>query len=520
MKIFAAMMVVLVAAPPVSAYEVKTHQTLSSLALMQSIVSQKLADFGIIDVTTRVFDLSDTNVTDGTFVECIPNSAILRVSVEELVRLGALCEDAAVGTAENLRFLNHFYDPQNQGQGLYLLTSHTDSLTWALDRQNALTTQQYSIRRAKEYLLAALTQPNFQSRQQNLATMFRTLGHIMHLVQDLGQPQHTRNDSHGFVHRFETYVDRENSKDTLIYGPYRPVTPTKIDDLWHTSTFSGLADYSSRGFVTAGTNFRGILGVSGIQADPSHPLPDPAGALTVARQITDPDLLGPNGPSQALRGEIRFVSTVVADNYAGSADRNPMTATYSLFADDLQHYVGYTHFSLNSLTYREAAKRLIPRAVGYSAGFLNYFFRGSMKVAPPDEGAFAIVNHRPGDSQPAGCGTPCGFRKLKLKVSNTTPDEQMGAGTLLLVARYHLNNCYLSDLSGEFGGTSYAGSICRSVEESISVSNSITVKEVKSDFGDASLEFTFAQPIPINATDLHLQIIFRGVLGEEGDAVA
>ncbi|MGH8849577.1 MAG: hypothetical protein ACREYD_01150, partial [Casimicrobiaceae bacterium] len=163
---------------------------------------------------------------------------------------------------------------------------------------------------------------------------------------------------------------------------------------------------------------------------------------------------------------------------------------------------------------------LIPRAISYSTALLNYFFRGSLTISPPEEGVFAIINHNPGDAAPTGCGNPCGFRQLKLRVANTTPGESMGAGTLQLVAKYHLNTCYLADLSGELGGIGYNETSCRSTGESIALSDPIEVKEVGKDIAGAALKFTFGSPVPINATDLHLQIIFRGVLGEEGDAVA
>ncbi len=96
----------------------------------------------------------------------------------------------------------------------------------------------------------------------------------------------------------------------------------------------------------------------------------------------------------------------------------------------------------------------------------------------------------------------------------------MGAGKLLLVAKYHLNNCYQADLSGEIGGPAYTGNSCRSAEESIAVSDPIAVSQVKGDFSDPALSFTFAAPVPINATDLRLQIVFQGQLGKESDAIA
>jgi hypothetical protein len=435
--------------------------------------------------------------------------------------LGSLCEDALAGTNQTARFLNHFYDPQHNGQGLELVGTHIDSLTWAVDPQGNLTNQEYSLRRAKSYLLSALTSSREEDRQQNLGLMLRTLGHVMHLIQDLAQPQHTRNDSHGVHHAYETYVDQLAKGQALPTGQYPRLSISKVDDLWHTASHSGLADYSGLGFISAGTNFTGVPGVTSIRANPNYPLPDPSNAILVARQITDSDLLGPVTPSQPLRGEIRFASMIVTDNYAGFQDVNTMASSYSLFADDLQHYAGYTQFTVNSLTYREAAKLLLPRAVGYSAGLLDYFFRGSMSIAPPDDGVYAIIDHSPDATAPAGCGVPCGFRKIKLKVMNSTPNESMGGGTLLAVAKYHVNNCYQPDLSGEFAAPAFADDGgCRSPQEFVVVAEPKPVSQLKNDFSAPSLEFSFVTPIPVNATDLHLQIIFRGALGQEADAVA
>lgn len=501
-------------------YEVGTHASLSEKAIELSVLPLRLPDFGLLDKTQPV-RVRDTDVIKKPAVLCVSSSATQPKRVQDLIDLGSICEDALVGTAQTKRFLNHFYDPQHNGKGLDFLGSHTDSLTWALDPQATLTSQEYSLRRAKAYLISSLTLNREEDRQENLGLMFRTLGHLMHLVQDLAQPQHTRNDSHGIQHAYETYIDKLNDDHTLPFPQYLPVRITKFDDLWHTLSNSGLADYSSLGFITAGTNFTGVPGVIPIRANLNYAFPDPSNATIIARQITDPDLLGPVSPSQPLRGEIRFVSMVVTDHYAGFQDVNSMTSSYSLFADDLKQYVGYTQFSVNRLTYRDAAKLLIPRAVSYSASVIDYFLRGSMTIAPPDEGVYAIVDHSPDTPAPTGCGSPCGFRKIKLKLSNTTPGETMGAGTLLAAAKYHLNTCYQSDLSGEFGGPTFGGdSSCRSTQEFVVLSDTKIVSEVKRDFSDPPIEFSFATPVPINATDLHLQIIFRGALGQELDAVA
>jgi hypothetical protein len=145
-----------------------------------------------------------------------------------------------------------------------------------------------------------------------------------------------------------------------------------------------------------------------------------------------------------------------------------------------------------------------------------------MEIGVPDDGVYAIIDHTSDDSTPVGCGTgtPCGFRKIKLKLKNTTPTDDMAAGKLVMVAKYHLNGCFQPGLGGEFVAPGFTCAACRSPDESIVVSN---VKDVQSvDRTAQALEFTFpdATPIPINATDLYLQVVFRGVLGLETDAVA
>ena len=65
------------------------------------------------------------------------------------------------------------------------------------------------------------------------------------------------------------------------------------------------------------------------------------------------------------------------------------------------------------------AKLLVPRAVAYSAGLIDYFFRGQMYVAPGAEGIYSLLDH--GDPG-SNCKDSCGFTKVKLKVANATPD--------------------------------------------------------------------------------------------------
>ncbi|WP_207215738.1 hypothetical protein [Pseudolysobacter antarcticus] len=68
----------------------------------------------------------------------------------------------------------------------------------------------------------------------------------------------------------------------------------------------------------------------------------------------------------------------------------------------------------------------VPRAIGYSAGLLNYFFRGQLAVTAPSDGLYALVNH--GTPHTVSQGYPYlvsnpakifGFEQVRLNVQNT-----------------------------------------------------------------------------------------------------
>ena len=225
-----------------------------------------------------------------------------------------------------------------------------------------------------------------------------------------------------------------------------------------------------------------------------------------------------------------FYSSTVTDALSGQPSVvNGRALSSSLFDPDLQTYSTQTpkrFFALNRFTFDAAHQYLIPRAVGYSAGLINYFFRGQMEITSPDEGVYGIVDHTIENQRDAS-----GFRKIKLKIRNITPggiDPQGQAlvesipdnasGTLIAIAKFHRNNCYQPDLSGEYGSPGIDWRICRSQVEDAVASQPIPVPNSINQ--DATpVTFNFSAPIPINASDLYLQVVYRGPLGDEPDAV-
>jgi hypothetical protein len=479
------------------------------------------------------------------------------------------------------RFCNHFLDPiyvrSGVGRGFSgfcLFESPIyDAAQWALGTQSPFSAQppentgrrnHFTILDARDSMWRALTLkekggadvPKFgftgeEVRKIYWATTFRSIGSVIHLLQDQGQPQHTRNEGHGGSNKgYEEYLDdraigkSEHKIDgltlkvvsgqlpDLTYGGYSKPQFARYSDYWSTKLqngvqSAGLTDYSNRGFFTLDTNFGNTV----------YPLP--------SSQLSN---YTPSSVFQsAVGGSFRYLSGTVNDGLTGGSDVITMT-TQGIFSEmGLAGSIPIApirKYTLSKQNYDDRAALLIPRAVAYSAGLIDYFFRGSLKIVAPDEGVFGILDH---SMSADNCKNDCGFKKVKLKLANTTPDilvsgggiapQSMTSGTVVAVAKFRKNNCYTTDLNGEYDSSTDSRSVtqyvadCRSAEESITVSQPLTVAAIpRCDPASTSsptdceqkatpLTFNFDNPIPINATDLYLQVVYRGTLGDEADAV-
>ena len=159
-------------------------------------------------------------------------------------------------------------------------------------------------------------------------------------------------------------------------------------------------------------------------------------------------------------------------------------------------------FGEDDNVWQDYAAELIPRAVGYSAALLKYFFRGSLEISAPDNFVYGIID---------GSG-PHEFTQIKAKVRNTTPSETVQTGTLIAVAKYRERIDYREDLY-----TDPPKEWSREKTWSYSVSEPIGIDSLSS---DTAQNFTFDfsyDPIPVGITDLYLQVVFKGTLGNERD---
>jgi hypothetical protein len=445
------------------------------------------------------------------------------------------------------RFCNHFFDPYRNSAFTGTCPSDEAVVTapiWAIGVHgpfaiplitpaNPVRRNHFTVVDAREAMWQALTgkdkggnvvASDELARLRRWATMFRALGDVLHLNQDMAQPQHTRDEGHGLGHAawYEKYIDgRAKGASSVKYSwPFGTLTADNLEPLnfngyptprfasfaefWSTGlgtasfTGKGLADYSSRGFFTPEKNFGRI------------DFPRPVSEYSAYQQ----SLIG-----QTTTGRAMYLDAPVYDAYTNSSSGPIHMTRASLIDDSLTGSSGGGRppfdgatFTLDRVTFDDRAELLIPRAVAYSAGLLDHFFRGTMTIMPPDEGVYAMVDHSVEKVRDTG-----GFSTIRLKVANSTTDEAMSRGMIVAVLKYHLDNCYVDDLSG--APTTFQEAVqCRSEVESVTVSDPIDLPDGLSTT-PVQFTFQFSSKLPINSTSVLLQIVYRGVLGQEADAV-
>ncbi len=564
---------------------------------------------------------------------------------------------------DDYRSKKHFYEPISDASGLpavVVLAGAERSAAWALgltdnsswagsQTPNPLRGNHFSYYDARKQMFLALTlkvpsvtasvndRINESRLRLNLwATTFKSLGHVIHLLQDTASPQHVRGELHAYLCNGSAGEDAfSNSIATRTYenfSNYRVTVPFDRalrdanvaakysfsnfcdDEKWRrmfdaggqleplnllpwdtTNTYPipqfsvqrkffttrvedtaianrrGLADYTNRGFFTEGA-FQKNAGQphDGFASPP--PTNDPSFVAGVSGTSVIPGL--GTVETQSLYWKVPdVIAPTYADRGTDAAGRAPVVSE-SMWQDTVLIGTSMipTEVPGGNLTldnYTQISDMAPPRAIAYSAGLINFFFRGKIAIEVPVDGLFAATDHSiahtvDADGYPRCTNTVTnatdvwctatriyGFTKLRLKIRNdTAPITESGtnqvvpqtmvstsanpiAGTsagLYAVARYHRNPCYKPDLSGErtvdANGVITEPSGCangtRTAFQEISVSapKVLTAAELNSNTATA-VSFNFVNdPIPINATDLQIQVVYRGQLGAEVDGIA
>ncbi len=435
-------------------------------------------------------------------------------TVEEWIGIGGKYEDEPMYS----RSMNHFHNPLKTWDTAGFKGTFQSSVIWAQEQGwfGSLWGGDWSWKKARDSFYKGLTGVTKTDREKNFADTFRAVGQIMHLVEDVSVPAHTRNDAHVIAYHYELAVDKLRTKLDIVFtnavaNPItfdpsilsllpNPLAPIPIAKIFDTDQYNGanpdvtafntmgLSEYTNANFVSEGlisANFQ------------DFPYP----------RIDDTTIIGKSYTSPSGT----FTRQYYSKNCCGETNSGQ---GYLLAAVDYLDYWRQKHPLLSiglpkipvldDNVYKDYASLLIPRAVGYSAGLLDYFFRGNIEITLPDSGVYAQTNN------PA-----TGFTQITLLARNTTPDnEQMNDGTIELVVGYRraIDDPFLN----------YPEDYPFQAENEISY---IVVPEkngVRSIPRDGLVELTFdlsQKPIPLWAINVFIRLIYHGWLGNEEGAV-
>jgi hypothetical protein len=492
-------LLVLAGAPTVHAFNESTHRAINAQAGQGSQLDATLRNsLGFLfGADTPIRDRNGTTNVNG-----LVNSAL------DWVVLGGVKEDDPY-----CRAARHFHDPLQPWDTAGLRTlnpfivgacsaqTYASSVRWGQDANQSIGGR-WSWFDARRFFAAGLTSADPAERDQSFADGFRALGHAMHLVADASVPEHVRNDTHitesilrtlGLrgIGNYEYWVE-ENvvPAGSFAFDPaiLRQPTgdagaPVPVARLIDTRTYAGtpdsnvtltpaigIAEFANANFFSEGTGIG------------QYPFPDHA--RLVSSQHAAP-----------ATGRVRAYWA------KGAGDGIPVDPALAECAlDEAEGTPAVYYTCVDENVWAATAQVMVPRAIGYARGALDYFFRGRVEIAPPARYAYGLARWVPGN---AGS-----FTTLELKVRNATDGEETGAGQLVAVVRYR---------------TSTGGDVIQNPSAPLSAPVFTVSAPQAVTLGRAFQELTFdfsASPIPTNSADLFLTVVYRGPLGPEADALA
>ncbi len=324
------------------AYEVETHEDISERAALASALEKEGSLLSNLGLQQLPIDSRDQR---------FPNYTEEPRTVVQLIRDGSRFED------NGSRATNHFYDPYHNVPASSCGREYGwRSPDWALEDQDENPDQDDSYADTRQFFLHALTKPTEEEREAAWGRTFQGLGQVIHHIQDMAQPQHVRNDLHfsglrdligyqgevrclGGPSFYEHYTNLDEERNRIrtnlpyigssgypaVYGEDTTTftTPRKF---WLTNAGEGLADYTNRGFVSAGTNFFDDLNTF---PSPSRPISREEDMTAECNRFNVPRPLDAGG--NRLPCLMSFIETTVQDKYRKLETTNKRTSTYSIY---------------------------------------------------------------------------------------------------------------------------------------------------------------------------------------------
>ncbi|MFQ5916049.1 MAG: hypothetical protein ACE5JS_22985, partial [Nitrospinota bacterium] len=372
-------------------YDDETHRALNEGAVNRSSLNDHLVQvLGLLQGINTVFEDNNGNSR----------------RVREWIREGGVFEDIPLG-----RTANHFHYPLREWDGARLtdapgsLCAVESSILWAQNPDQLpacfARAETWSWIRARQEFREALRKVDPKDREEAFANTFRAIGQVTHLVADGSVPAHARNDSHiGLLgltgEPFEVWVEgeaatrlgerpedarvrflaefvpiSEHFSPSILGTQPNPLAPIPIAKVFDVDVYDGTAaTLGATGGLAVGitevanANFFSYSTVFADRFAVTNPRSSPFPASTAVEQFVDPNNNRRYWRKTSPGVEVNHLATVTRLDFfrrlLTGAPPNPL------------------HGGFDPVVHDEYARRLLPRAVGYSASLLDYFFRGTL----------------------------------------------------------------------------------------------------------------------------------------------
>jgi len=333
----------------------------------------------------RVFSLKAFDRMTATLKPHLGVDATVNLSGDSprvLVGQGAYDEDDFPNS------LNHFYDPVHEAPLSVpvdaCIPNGATAKNWAVGGLG----NTYTTINARQFYESVLMAPNQAVRDNNLRLLFLALGHSIHLVQDMAQPEHVRNDQHltlagvefgypvGSLYEEWGIANLLGANPVVPYDGYPNVNLPVAFDYFGSAMNKGLAQFTNSSFVTQDTNYDD-------EQDFFHchyyTLPRITDAVERV-EVVDEAVADAFGGVTIMPIQERIYTSYPMDPYTGQTETDPDHTFLSSLDLETRFLTGIPKYSLADASFQTRAGLLVPRAVGYSAGYLDHFFRGSISV--------------------------------------------------------------------------------------------------------------------------------------------
>ncbi|MBI3585374.1 MAG: hypothetical protein HY096_15665 [Nitrospinae bacterium] len=339
-------------------------------------------------ITPNGFSLNQYLIENLGFGQGI-DEQIINQKVAYWLRDGGEYEDIPAWYLPYLRSVNHFHNPITDkgysgfwGTGIMSGMSSTQWSLMPLGTQSSITGN-YSWYDVRDYYYKALTNNTKTERDTNFAQTFRGLGQLIHLIQDVSVPEHTRDDGHYINLPWQSY-EKWVKKNANV------------------SSYDPTASHFFTGGINSIASFIDTNQYNG--TNPSVTTNNNIGLSEFTNvNFLSWDTMFANFTYPSQTGAELWTDTTINRNYFKKTTEgvsvSHLAVSSFLYAYRLKYFPQYSTIipfplGMDSKVYQNYASLLLPRAVGYSAGLISYFFRGQINIDkdPNNSSQYVIKN--------------------------------------------------------------------------------------------------------------------------------